>query len=41
MIALILALFGIKTSIDFEDKKEDEPYYQLRSDWVSAGQAEQ
>ncbi|WP_017905317.1 relaxase/mobilization nuclease domain-containing protein [Pseudomonas asplenii] len=41
VIALILALFGIKASFDFEDKKDGEHYYQLRSDWMTMPRAEQ
>lgn len=41
IIAAILALFGIRANWELEDKKEGEPYYQLRSNWVSALQVEQ
>lgn len=41
IIAAILALFGIRTNWELEDKKESEPYYQLRSNWTSIPQVEQ
>lgn len=41
IIAAILALFGIQANWEIEDKKEGEPYYQLRSDWFSRPQVEQ
>jgi len=41
IIAAILALFGIRANWELEDKKEGEPYYQLRSNWVTAPQVEQ
>lgn len=41
IIAAILALFGIRANWELEDKKEGEPYYQLRSNWMAAPQVEQ
>lgn len=41
IIAAILALFGIQANWELEDKKESEPYYQLRSNWTSMPQVEQ
>lgn len=41
IMAAILALFGIRANWELEDKKEGEPYYQLRSDWTSMPQVEQ
>jgi len=41
IIAAILALFGIRANFDFEDKKDGEHYYQLRSDWMTMPRAEQ
>lgn len=41
LIAAILALFGIQANWELEDKKEGEPYYQLRSNWTSIPQVEQ
>lgn len=41
IIALILALFGIRANFDFEDKKDGEHYYQLLSDWMTLPRAEQ
>lgn len=41
IIALILALFGIRANFDFEDKKDGEHYYQLQSDWMTLPRAEQ
>ena len=41
IIAAILALFGIRANWELEDKKEGEPYYQLRSNWTSMPQVEQ
>ena len=41
IIAALLALFGIRANFEFEDKKPSEPYYQLRSDWLSLPQVEQ
>jgi hypothetical protein len=41
IVAAILSLFGIRANWELEDKKEGEPYCQLRSDWVSMPEAEQ
>lgn len=41
IIAMILALLGIQANWELEDKKESEPYCQLRSNWVTAPQVEQ
>lgn len=41
IISAILALFGIRANFEFEDEKPGEPYYQLRSDWLSLPQVEQ
>lgn len=41
IIAAILALFGIQANWELEDKKESEPYYQLRSNWTSMPKVEQ
>lgn len=41
IVAILLALFGIRANFEFEDKKPGEPYYQLRSDWLSLPQVEQ
>lgn len=41
IMAIILALFGIRANFEFEDKKPGEPYYQLRSDWLSLPTVEQ
>lgn len=41
LIAAILALFGIRANFKFEDKKPGEPYYQLRSDWLTLPQGVQ
>lgn len=41
IIALILSLLGIRANWDLEDKKPGEPYYQLRSDWLTLPQVEQ
>jgi len=41
IIAAILALFGIRANWEIEDKKPGEPYYQLRSDWLSLPTVEQ
>lgn len=41
IISAILALFGIRANFEFEDEKPGDPYYQLRSDWLSLPQVEQ
>lgn len=41
IMAIILALFGIRANFEFEDKRPGEPYYQLRSGWASLPQVEQ
>lgn len=41
IIALLLSLLGIRANWELEDKKEGEPYYQLRSNWITAPQVEQ
>ncbi|MDF2394865.1 relaxase/mobilization nuclease domain-containing protein [Pseudomonas sp. 3MA1] len=41
IIALLLSLLGIRANWELEDKKPGEPYYQLRSDWVTLPRAEQ
>ncbi|MGJ3439976.1 relaxase/mobilization nuclease domain-containing protein [Pseudomonas sp. Je.1.5.c] len=41
IMAILLALFGIRANFEFEDKKPGEPYYQLRSGWTSLPQVEQ
>lgn len=41
IMAIILALFGIRANWELEDKKPGESYYQLRSDWVTLPRAEQ
>lgn len=41
IIAAILALFGIRANFEFEDKKDGEHYYQLRSEWLTMPRAEQ
>lgn len=40
IIAAILALFGIRANFEFEDKKDGEPYYQLRSNWMFSDEIE-
>lgn len=41
IMAIILALFGIRANFEFEDKKPCEPYHQLRSDWLTLPQVVQ
>lgn len=41
IIAAILALFGIRTNWEIEDKREGEHYYQLRSNWLTASEVDQ
>lgn len=41
IVAILLALFGIRANFEFEDKKPGEPYYQVRSGWASLPQVEQ
>lgn len=41
IMAILLALFGIRANFEFEDKKPGEPYYQLRSDWMTLTRVEQ
>lgn len=41
IMAILLALFGIRANFEFEDKKPGKPYYQLRSGWTSLPQVEQ
>ena len=41
IVAILLALFGIRANFEFEDKKPGEPYYQLRSDWMTLTRVEQ
>lgn len=41
IMAILLALFGIRSNFEFEDKKPGEPYCQLRSGWTSLPQVEQ
>lgn len=41
IIALLLSILGIQANWELEDKKPGEPYYQLRSDWMSRPQVEQ
>lgn len=41
IMAIILALFGIRANWDLEDKKPGELYYQLQSDWLTLPQVEQ
>lgn len=41
LIALILAIFGIKANWELEDEKKGEHYYQLRSGWSSLPEVEQ
>ncbi|POF92864.1 relaxase/mobilization nuclease domain-containing protein [Pseudomonas putida] len=41
IMAIILALFGIRANWELEDKKPGEHYYQLRSGWASLPQVEQ
>ncbi|WLG30193.1 relaxase/mobilization nuclease domain-containing protein [Pseudomonas lurida] len=41
IMAIILALFGIRVNWELEDKKPGESYYQLRSDWLTLPQVVQ
>ncbi|WP_458730083.1 relaxase/mobilization nuclease domain-containing protein [Pseudomonas brenneri] len=41
IIALLLSLLGIRANWELEDKKPGEPYYQLRSDWMTLTRVEQ
>lgn len=41
IITLLLSLLGVRANWEIEDKKPSEPYYQLRSDWLSLPQVEQ
>lgn len=41
IMAILLALFGIRANFEFEDNKPGERYYQLRSGWTSLPQVEQ